>query len=72
MSEMERLTHYYNGKVAEPYNRTEALNMARKLAEFLTPEEAEKALEGVNKKNAVRITPHKRVQLNGIAYLTNK
>ena len=36
---MERLTHYYNGEVAEPYNRTESLNMARKLADYEDAEE---------------------------------
>lgn len=37
---MERLTHYYNGKVAEPYNRTEAQAMAQKLAKYEDAEEA--------------------------------
>lgn len=36
---MERLTHYYNGSVAEPYNRTEAFNMAKKLADYEDAEE---------------------------------
>lgn len=31
---MQRLTHYYNGKVAEPRNRSEAQAMAKKLAEY--------------------------------------
>lgn len=36
---MKRLTHYYNGKVAEPYNRSEAQAMAQKLAEYEDAEE---------------------------------
>lgn len=36
---MQRLTHYYNGKVAEPRNRSEARAMAEKLAEYEDAEE---------------------------------
>lgn len=36
---MQRLTHYYNGKVAEPRNRSEARDMAEKLAKYEDAEE---------------------------------
>lgn len=37
---MERLTHYYKGEIAAPYNRTQARNMVEQLAEYEDAEEA--------------------------------
>ena len=37
---MERLTHYYKGEIADPYNRIQARNMVEKLAEYEDAEEA--------------------------------
>lgn len=36
---MQRLTHYYNGKVAEPRNRSEVQAMTKKLADYEDAEE---------------------------------
>lgn len=37
---MERFTHYYKGKVADPYNDPQMRDMVRKLAEYEDAEEA--------------------------------
>ena len=36
----ERLTHYYKGKIADPYNDIQMRDMVRKLAEYEDAEEA--------------------------------